>query len=76
MGSGGSAATATSIGAINLGATSGKATAAPTGSHNYAIEAASFKSLKVGGAAVTGFPKFLDLGAAGEDAGDILVQTL
>ena len=68
--------TAKSIGAIILGATSGKATASPTGSHNYAIEAASFKSLKIGKAAVTGFPQFLDLGAVGEDAGDVLVQTI
>ena len=67
--------TTKAIGILIFGAGSGTA-ASSSGLHNYAIIANTIKSLTVNGSPVTGFPKFLDLGAPGEDPGDVLVKTI
>jgi len=68
-------ATTSSIGPITLGSASGT-TASATGTHQYGIEAAVLKSLKVGTKNVTGFPLYIDQGTPGEDGGDVLVRAL
>ena len=67
--------TTKAIGALVFGAGSGTGAAASL-AHNYAIIANTIKSLTINGSPVTGFPKYLDLGSPGEDAGDVLVKTI
>ncbi|MEQ1859189.1 MAG: autotransporter-associated beta strand repeat-containing protein, partial [Chthoniobacteraceae bacterium] len=71
---------ATAIGSLKFGAGSGTIGSSPTNTHLHAIEAASIKSLSVDRVAVkplpAALPKYLDLGAAGEGAADVLVRIL